>query len=129
MPQSGKIDENFLLKLFGEKTVGVKIFINLVESETPVADGVELSVYYLPMGLLVMKSIFPCLFPSIGFFPYIYEKEEIELVHGHSSMSAMMHDSIWFAKALKLATVLTDHSLIGFADAGAILSNKLLEGI
>lgn len=29
---------------------------------------------------------------------------------------------------LGLSTVITDHSLIGFCDAGAIVTNKLLEG-
>ena len=80
------------------------------------------------MGVVAQKCAFPCLYPSMAFFPFIYEKEKIDLVHGHSSMSALVHDSIWFAKALGLATVLTDHSLIGFADAGAIVCNKLLEG-
>ena len=31
-------------------------------------------------------------------------------------MSALVHDSIWIAKAMNIKTVLTDHSLIGFAD-------------
>jgi phosphatidylinositol glycan class A protein len=62
------------------------------------------------------------------FFPLIYESENIELVHGHSSMSVLAHDSIWHAKAMGISTVLTDHSLIGFADTGAVFTNKLLEG-
>ena len=31
-------------------------------------------------------------------------------------MSALVHDSIWIAKSMNIKTVLTDHSLIGFAD-------------
>jgi len=97
-------------------------------SEEPVPGSVRLTVYYLPMGIVAQNCIFPCLLPSIAYLPYIYEAEAVSLVHGHSSMSALVHDSIWFAKALKIATVLTDHSLIGFADAPAIVCNKLLEG-
>ena len=103
--------------------------VKSLTSEEPVSGSVRLTVYYLPMGIVAQNCIFPCLLPSIAYLPYIYETEAVSLVHGHSSMSALVHDSIWFAKALKIATVLTDHSLIGFADAPAIVCNKLLEGI
>ena len=60
-------------------------------------------------------------------FPYFYtEFENLFKVHGHSSMSALVHDSIWIAKAMNIKTVLTDHSLIGFADVrkkGSILKS------
>ena len=43
-------------------------------------------------------------------------------------MSALAIDTIWIAKAMNIKTVLTDHSLKGFADAGSVITNKLLEG-
>ena len=43
-------------------------------------------------------------------------------------MSALAIDTLWIAKAMNIKTVLTDHSLKGFADAGSIVTNKLLEG-
>ena len=58
----------------------------------------------------------------------ILEKEKIDIVHGHQSMSALTIDTIWIAKAMNIKTVLTDHSLKGFADPGSVVTNKLLEG-
>ena len=43
-------------------------------------------------------------------------------------MSALCIDTLWIGKAMGIKTVLTDHSLKGFADAGSIVTNKLLEG-
>lgn len=38
----------------------------------------------------------------------------------------MAHEALLHASILGLRTVFTDHSLFGFADASAILSNKLV---
>lgn len=116
---------------YGTSHVG-KVDLHLTKlatiSETETNDTIRLTVYYLPVGIVAMNSMFPSLFPTFRFFPMLFEKEKINLVHGHSSMSAMVHESIWHAKIMGLSTVITDHSLIGFADVGAIFCNKLLEG-
>jgi len=54
-------------------------------------------------------------------------REEIELVHGHGAFSSLAHDALFVAKLLNIKSVFTDHSLFGFADASAIITNRFLE--
>ena len=54
-------------------------------------------------------------------------REQIEIVHGHASLSSLCHEAILHARTMGLRTVFTDHSLFGFADAASILTNKLLK--
>ena len=63
----------------------------------------------------------------IWFFRTILLSENISIVHGHSSFSALAHESMLHAKTLGIRTVFTDHSLFGFADGSSILMNKILE--
>ncbi|KAI9893294.1 MAG: Phosphatidylinositol N-acetylglucosaminyltransferase gpi3 subunit [Vezdaea aestivalis] len=60
-------------------------------------------------------------------FRNIVIREQIEIVHGHASLSSMCHEAILHARTMGLRTVFTDHSLFGFADAASILTNKLLK--
>lgn len=60
-------------------------------------------------------------------FRNIVIREAIEIVHGHASLSNLCSEAILHARTMGLRTVFTDHSLFGFADAGSILTNKLLK--
>ncbi|XP_046832589.1 phosphatidylinositol N-acetylglucosaminyltransferase subunit A isoform X2 [Vespa velutina] len=64
---------------------------------------------------------------SIPLIRYILIREEIEIIHGHSAFSALAHEGMLIGRLMGLKTVFTDHSLFGFADASAILTNKFLE--
>lgn len=70
-----------------------------------------------------MPTVFSC-FPILR---NIIIREQIEIVHGHASLSSFCHEAILHARTMGLRTVFTDHSLFGFADAGSILTNKLLK--
>ncbi|XP_069762860.1 phosphatidylinositol N-acetylglucosaminyltransferase subunit A-like [Narcine bancroftii] len=85
-----------------------------------------LKVYYLPLRLMYNQSTATTLFHSLPLVRCVLVRERVEVVHAHSSFSAMAHDALWHARALGLRTVFTDHSLFGFADLSSVLTNKLL---
>nr|SVE89848.1 EOG090X0515 [Daphnia sinensis] len=86
-----------------------------------------LKVYYLPLKTMHDQVVLPTLFASLSIFRNIFIRECVEIVHGHSAFSTLAHEGILIARLLGLKAVFTDHSLNGFADVSAILTNKLLE--
>ncbi|KAK6592033.1 hypothetical protein H4I96_11893 [Botrytis cinerea] len=86
-----------------------------------------LKVYHVPFLVMFRSCTFPTVFSFFPIFRNIVLREQIEIVHGHASMSSMCHEAILHARTMGLRTVFTDHSLFGFADAGNILINKLLK--
>lgn len=86
-----------------------------------------LKVYYLPIMVIYNQCTMPTLFATFPLIRNILIRERIDIVHGHSAFSALAHEVIIHAKTLGLRTVFTDHSLFGFADASAIITNKLLQ--
>lgn len=93
---------------------------------------------------------------NIPLLRYILIREQIDIVHGHSAFSALAHEVMFVGKLLGLKvifnqtfslrgdpsfnyllirsqfnlffqSVFTDHSLFGFADLSAVVTNKLLE--
>ncbi|XP_044142688.1 phosphatidylinositol N-acetylglucosaminyltransferase subunit A [Bufo gargarizans] len=85
-----------------------------------------LKVYYLPLKVMYNQSTATTLLHSLPLLRYIFVREQVSVVHSHSSFSAMAHDALFHAKTLGLYTVFTDHSLFGFADVSSVLTNKLL---
>ncbi|VDK84470.1 unnamed protein product [Onchocerca ochengi] len=85
-----------------------------------------LKVYYLPFIVIYNGSCLPSIVGSLYWFRRIYLEEHIQIVHGHSTFSSMAHEAMLHAWCLGLRTTFTDHSLFGFADASAILMNKLV---
>ncbi|KAL3424155.1 hypothetical protein PVAG01_03436 [Phlyctema vagabunda] len=86
-----------------------------------------LKVYHVPFLVMYRACTFPTVFSFFPVFRNIVIREEIEIVHGHGSLSSLTHEAILHARTMGLRTVFTDHSLFGFADAGSILTNKLLK--
>ncbi|XP_046742935.1 phosphatidylinositol N-acetylglucosaminyltransferase subunit A isoform X2 [Diprion similis] len=64
---------------------------------------------------------------SLPLIRYIFIREQIQIIHGHSAFSALAHEGMLIGRLMGLKTVFTDHSLFGFADASAILTNKFIE--
>lgn len=85
-----------------------------------------LKVYYTPLFVLHRETTFPSVFSMAPILRHIMLREQIDIVHGHGSGSAMAQESIVHANTLGLKTVFTDHSLYGFSVLGSILLNKLL---
>ncbi|KAI9884844.1 MAG: ATP-dependent RNA helicase dbp6 [Watsoniomyces obsoletus] len=86
-----------------------------------------LKVYHVPFLVIYRESTFPTVFSFFPIFRNIVIREQIEIVHGHASLSNFCHEAILHARTMGLRTVFTDHSLFGFADATSILTNKLLK--
>ena len=85
-----------------------------------------LKVYYVPLLVIYNQCTLPTLFTSLPIIRNILIRENISILHCHSAFSALAIESLIHGKMLSLKTVLTDHSLFGFADGSAILTNQLL---
>lgn len=86
-----------------------------------------LKVYYLPIKVFYNQCVLPTMICNIALIRYIFLREEIEIIHGHSAFSALAHEAMLIGNLLGLQTVFTDHSLFGFADASALITNKMLQ--
>lgn len=86
-----------------------------------------LKVYYIPVKVFYNQCVLPTMICSLPLIRYIFVREEIQIIHGHSAFSALAHEGMLIGRLMGLKTVFTDHSLFGFADASAILTNKFLE--
>nr|XP_042912953.1 phosphatidylinositol N-acetylglucosaminyltransferase subunit A-like [Parasteatoda tepidariorum] len=65
----------------------------------------------------------PTLFTTFPVIRFILVREKISV----AAFSTLAHEAMLHAKTMGLNTVFTDHSLFGFADASAIITNKLLQ--
>lgn len=86
-----------------------------------------LKVYHVPFLVIYRQSTMPTVFSFFPIFRNIIIREQIEIVHGHGSLSSFCIEAILHGRTMGLRAVFTDHSLFGFADAGSILTNKLLK--
>ncbi|KAK5698423.1 Phosphatidylinositol N-acetylglucosaminyltransferase GPI3 subunit [Elasticomyces elasticus] len=87
----------------------------------------RLKVYNLPHWVVYRSTTFPTVFSSFPILRQIFIREQIQIVHGHGSLSNLCHEGLLHARTMSLGTVFTDHSLFGFSDAASIMANKLLK--
>ncbi|KAI1715327.1 PIGA (GPI anchor biosynthesis) domain-containing protein [Ditylenchus destructor] len=85
-----------------------------------------IKVYYLPTIVMFQSTTLASVCGTLYWFRKIFLREHIQVVHGHSSFSSLAHEAMLHAWCMGLPTVFTDHSLYGFADASAVIINKLL---
>jgi len=86
-----------------------------------------LKVFYLPIMPFYNKSVLPTIICSLPYLRHILLTEKVDLVHGHSAFSSLAHEALMVGTLLNLPTVFTDHSLFGFSDASAIVTNTFLK--
>jgi len=86
-----------------------------------------LKVYYLPILPFYNKSILPTIVGSLPYLRKIFLSESVTIVHGHSAFSSLAHEALFIASLLDIPSVFTDHSLFGFSDASAIITNAFLK--
>ncbi|XP_066994825.2 phosphatidylinositol N-acetylglucosaminyltransferase subunit A isoform X2 [Anabrus simplex] len=86
-----------------------------------------LKVYYLPVRVFYNQCVLPSMICSLPLIRYIFIREQINIIHSHSSFSALAHEAMLIGELMGLKTVFTDHSLFGFADTSAVITNKFLE--
>lgn len=85
-----------------------------------------LKVYYLPIKVIYNQSTMPTIISSLPLVRYVLLRERINIVHGHAAFSAITHEIMLIAQIMNIRTVFTDHSLFGFADISAIITNTCL---
>ena len=86
-----------------------------------------LKVYYLPIVPFYNNVVLPTTVASLPYLRSIFDRESIQIVHGHSAFSTLAHEANFVGSLMNLNTVFTDHSLFGFADASAIVTNTFLK--
>ena len=85
-----------------------------------------LKVFYLPVQPFYNQCILPTVFSLLPIVRFIYIREKVTVVHGHSAFSTLAHEAMFHARTMGIKAVFTDHSLFGFADASSIITNKVL---
>ncbi|TBU03413.1 N-acetylglucosaminyl-phosphatidylinositol biosynthetic protein [Hamiltosporidium tvaerminnensis] len=88
-----------------------------------------IKVYYLSLPLVCQNTTFPSLFSNFKHFFEIFVSNEIEIVHGHQSMSNLSIEGVSHAITMGIPTVLTEHSIFETGGIENIIVNKLCEGI
>jgi phosphatidylinositol N-acetylglucosaminyltransferase subunit A len=86
-----------------------------------------LKVYYLPIKVFYNQCILPTMICNIPILRNIFIREQIQIVHGHSAFSALAHEAMQVGVLMGLRAIFTDHSLFGFADLSAVITNKFLQ--
>lgn len=85
-----------------------------------------LKVYYLPLTVFHDQVILPTFYSFLPLFRNILIREQITIVHGHQSTSALTNECILYARTMGYHVCYTDHSLFGFSDLASININKAL---
>lgn len=85
-----------------------------------------LKVYYLPIKVFYNQCILPTMICNLPILRNIFIREEIQIVHGHSAFSALAHEAMQIGVLMGIRAIFTDHSLFGFADLSAVVTNKYL---
>jgi glycosyltransferase involved in cell wall biosynthesis len=86
-----------------------------------------LKVYYCPILPMTDQDALPTFTATLPLMRSILLRERIDIVHAHQATSTMASESIFYASALKIASVYTDHSLFGFDDLASVLLNRVLQ--
>lgn len=87
----------------------------------------DIKVYYLNIPVIAMNTTFPNLLSNTFTLYDIYKSEEINVVHGHQTMSSLALEALFHAKTLNLKCILTEHSLFEVGGFENILVNRLAE--
>lgn len=61
-----------------------------------------LKVYYLPIRVFYNQCILPSMVCSLPLIRYIFVRESIEVVHGHSAFSALAHEAMLIGSLMGL---------------------------
>jgi phosphatidylinositol glycan class A protein len=84
-------------------------------------------VYHAPVAEWWRGAALPTVVGAAPVLREILVRERVEVVHAHQAVSTLAQEALVVARALGIAAVFTDHSLVGFAELGAIALNSLLE--
>lgn len=85
----------------------------------------NLIVYYLDIPIITNNMTFPTIFANYVIFKEIFTKHNIEIVHGHQSLSNLCLEGIYHASNMNIRTIMTDHSIFEIAKLERILVNNI----
>lgn len=85
----------------------------------------NLVVYYLDIPIICNNMTFPTIFANYILFKEIFTRHNIDIVHGHQSLSNLCMESIYHASNMNIRTVMTDHSIFEVAKLERILVNNI----
>ncbi|WUR02299.1 glycosyltransferase [Vairimorpha necatrix] len=93
---------------FGHKVIVITHrHTNMEEAE----EFQDIKVYKLNLPIVACNTSFPSLYSNFHILKKIFEIENIEIVHGHATMSNLCLESLFHARTLNLKTVMTEHSI------------------
>ncbi|KAJ9109555.1 hypothetical protein QFC20_003301 [Naganishia adeliensis] len=128
--------------------LGHKVIV-ITHSHPPERVGIRylaptnLKVYHLPIAVLTASATLPQYLTFLPYLRNIIIREQIEILHGHATLSSLAHEAMFHAAFFDLPlrqgrrngkarqgirTVFTDHSLFELDSAVGVLTNKLLAG-
>ncbi|KAI5455533.1 Phosphatidylinositol N-acetylglucosaminyltransferase GPI3 subunit [Naganishia albida] len=128
--------------------LGHKVIV-ITHSHPPERVGIRylaptnLKVYHLPIAVLTASATLPQYLTFLPYLRNIVIREQIEILHGHATLSSLAHEAMFHAAFFDLPlrqghregkarqgirTVFTDHSLFELDSAVGVLTNKLLAG-
>lgn len=61
-----------------------------------------LKVYYLPIRIFYNQCVLPTMICNIPLIRYIFIRERIEIIHGHSAFSALAHEALLIGNLMGL---------------------------
>eukprot|EP00040_Diaphanoeca_grandis_P010879 m.55745 g.55745 ORF g.55745 m.55745 type:complete len:451 (-) comp22125_c0_seq3:163-1515(-) len=129
-PNSGGVENHIYavtscLVLAGHKVVVVTHSYGDRVGVRYITPGIK--VYHLPFKVIYNQAILPTALVSAPLVRHILIREQIQVVHGHAAFSTLANEALNLAAALGIPSIFTDHSLFGFSDMSAIITNKLLK--
>lgn len=86
-----------------------------------------LKVYHIPVWIVYCESGLPTLFCTARIVRNILMRERVDIVHAHGAFSSLALEAMVHTACLNLRSVFTDHSLFGFSDVSAVITNSLLK--
>jgi len=65
-------------------------------------------VYYIPVKVFYNQCVLPTMVCSLPLIRYIFIREEIQIIHGHSAFSALAHEGMLIGRLMGLKVSLDD---------------------
>lgn len=84
-----------------------------------------LKVYYLPIRVFYNQCILPTMIANIPLIRYIFIREQIEIIHGHSAFSALAHEAMLVGNLMGLKVLRNEVTVVLFNDSVIHFSDSI----
>lgn len=126
-PATGGIETH--IKYLSEELIRLGHKVVVITHRAAELSGLQMvgsiRVYFLDIPVLYRNTTFPSFYSNFSCIKEIFEDEEIEIVHGHQTMSNLCIEGLFHARTLNLKTVMTDHSVFEVGPFENIVVNAL----